>query len=62
MELVKEYPRGMKNGLNKWEVRTSAASNNRESTVFHFNFFLNKKLAIGTSFAQVKKKIDQARK
>ena len=33
VELVKEYPRGMKNGLNKREVRTSAGSNNRESAV-----------------------------
>ena len=33
VELVKEYPRGMKNGSNKREVRTSAGSNNRESAV-----------------------------
>ena len=31
VELVKEYPRGMKNGWNKREVRTSAS--NRESAV-----------------------------
>ena len=34
VELVKEYPRGMKNGSNKREVRTSVGSNNRESAVF----------------------------
>ena len=34
IELVKEYPRGMKNGSNKREVRTSVGSNNRESAVF----------------------------
>ena len=33
VELVKEYPRGMKNASNKREVRTSAGSNNRESAV-----------------------------
>ena len=33
VELVQEYPRGMKNGSNKREVRISAGSNNRESTV-----------------------------
>ena len=33
VELVKEYPRGMENGSNKWEIRTSAGSNNRESAV-----------------------------
>ena len=33
VELVKEYPWGMKNGSNKREVRTSADSNNRESAV-----------------------------
>ena len=33
IELVKEYPRGMKNGSDKWEVRASAGSNNRESAV-----------------------------
>ena len=33
VELVKEYPWGMKNGSNKLEVRTSAGSNNRESAV-----------------------------
>ena len=37
VELVKEYPRGMKNGSNKWEVRTSAGSNNRESAVLSIN-------------------------
>ena len=34
VELVKEYLRGMKNGSNKREVRTSAGSNNRESAVY----------------------------
>ena len=33
VELVKEYPWRMKNGSNKREVKTSAGSNNRESTV-----------------------------
>ena len=33
VELVKEYPRGMKNGSYKREVRTSAGSNNQESAV-----------------------------
>ena len=33
VELVKEYPRGMKNGSNKREVRTSTGSNNWESAV-----------------------------
>ena len=33
VELVKGYPRGMKNGSNKREVRASAGSNNRESAV-----------------------------
>ena len=33
VELVKEYPQGMKNGSNKREVWTSASLNNQESTV-----------------------------
>ena len=33
VELVEEYPQGMKNGSNKREVGTSAGSNKRESTV-----------------------------
>ena len=33
IELVKEYPQGMKNGSNKREVWTSASLNNQESTV-----------------------------
>ena len=40
VELVKEYLRGMKNGSNKPEVRTSAGSNNRESAVFFNQSFI----------------------
>ena len=36
VELVKEYPWGMKNGSIKREVRTSAGSNNRESAVVSY--------------------------
>ena len=36
VELVKEYPRGMKNGSNKREVRKGAGSKNREFTVLSF--------------------------
>ena len=35
IELVKEYPWGIKNGSNKREVRTSAGLNNREPAVFY---------------------------
>ena len=41
VELVKEYPRGMKNGSNKREVRTSAGSNNRESAVLTFGLLVH---------------------
>ena len=38
VELVKEYPRGMKNGSSKRKVQTSAGSNNRESAVVFLNY------------------------
>ena len=44
VELVKKYPRGIKNSSTKRELRTSAGSNNRESAVLLTKMTLMKNL------------------